>query len=438
MARTETQRNPEKNRDIWYKLDNAAIIFPAVSGRDNTNVFRLSCELRETVDGGVLQQALDEALRSFPYFMVVMRRGLFWFYLERANFQPVVEPESIRPCARIFYKHLKEPLFRVSYFQNRVNLEVFHAVADGTGAIDLLIAVIYNYIVRTHREELPEQLPNLVHEPSPPQQSEDSFYRHYDAPAGRDSIFKQKSYQISGTLLPSGSINVINAVVSTKQLLALAKEKGATVTAYMATLMVCAIYAELMPRRARARRIGITVPVDLRGHFASESSRNFFSVVDVGYTFAGNSDAFDDVLNSISAQLREKTDPGTLSGRINYTMSVQKNPFTRFTPLILKNLILRVAYRRAERAATCALSNVGRITVPDMLVPYIDSFSCLLNPTHLHRWKTGCCSFGDKFVISFTSCIAQTSPHRYFLRHLTGAGLDVCITSNGVYEHEIL
>ena len=75
------QKNTEKTRDIWYELDNAANVFPSISGDDNTNVFRLACELTESVDGRVLQQALDIAIESFPYFQVVMRRdcsGFTW------------------------------------------------------------------------------------------------------------------------------------------------------------------------------------------------------------------------------------------------------------------------------------------------------------------------------------------------------------------------
>ena len=52
-------------QDTWYHLDNAANLFPAVSGDKNTNVFRLSCELRDIVNKELLQQAVVTALRSF-------------------------------------------------------------------------------------------------------------------------------------------------------------------------------------------------------------------------------------------------------------------------------------------------------------------------------------------------------------------------------------
>jgi len=429
--------NAEKTRDIWYDLDNAAKIFPSVSDEDNTNVFRLACELKEPIEPDALQQALDTAMESFPYFQVVMRRGLFWFYLERSNLRPAAKPEGERPCSRLFYKQVKELLFRVTYFQNRINLEVFHAVADGVGAFDLLRAIVYQYILLVHRGELPAQPPTLDSEPPPTRQVEDSF-RHYYNPSEKSSPFKVRAYNLAGTLLPSGSIRVISATAPTPALLALAKSRRTTVTAYLAALMICAVYHEMMPKRASGRTISVTIPVDLRGHFTSETARNFFSVVDVGYNFADQGGDFDEVLASVTAQLGEKVSAGALTGRLNYNMSVQSNIFTRFTPLILKNIILRIAYHKAESATTCALSNMGRLTIPAPFSDYIDRFSCLLNPTRIHRWKLCVCSFEDKFILNFTSCIAETSLHKYVVRHLSAAGIPLCITCNGVNEDEIL
>ena len=41
----------KKNRELrWHKLDNTANVFPVVSGKNLSNVFRLSVELEEKVD----------------------------------------------------------------------------------------------------------------------------------------------------------------------------------------------------------------------------------------------------------------------------------------------------------------------------------------------------------------------------------------------------
>ena len=52
----------------WYRLDTAALIFPAITRRDWSNAFRVSACLKEDVDTAVLQQAVDE-LRPLPLLL---------------------------------------------------------------------------------------------------------------------------------------------------------------------------------------------------------------------------------------------------------------------------------------------------------------------------------------------------------------------------------
>ena len=61
----------------WMRLDNAALIFPAVRRRDWTNAFRVSATLKEPVEPELLQQAVDTLLPRFPSMYVSLHRGLF-------------------------------------------------------------------------------------------------------------------------------------------------------------------------------------------------------------------------------------------------------------------------------------------------------------------------------------------------------------------------
>lgn len=94
----------------WRKLDNAAKIFPATSGKRDTRVFRFSCELKETIDGMLLQKALDKTVQVYPMFCSVMRKGMFWYYLEKSELDPVVGEESRLPCSSI-YIHDKKTFY---------------------------------------------------------------------------------------------------------------------------------------------------------------------------------------------------------------------------------------------------------------------------------------------------------------------------------------
>lgn len=88
----------------WRKLDNAAIAFPLVTGRNDSRVFRFYCQLKEDVDPDILQSALDQTMEKYPLFQAVLRKGLFWFYLESREIKALVKPERKPPCASFIYR----------------------------------------------------------------------------------------------------------------------------------------------------------------------------------------------------------------------------------------------------------------------------------------------------------------------------------------------
>ena len=98
----------------WRKLDNAAKLYSASSNKKDTRVFRFYCELKEQVQSELLQQALDQTVETFPTFLMVLRKGLFWHYLEPCNLRPVVKEEYKEPCSRLNIRDKKNLLFEVT------------------------------------------------------------------------------------------------------------------------------------------------------------------------------------------------------------------------------------------------------------------------------------------------------------------------------------
>ena len=116
----------------WRKLDNAALAFPLVTDKNDTRVFRFYCQLKEEVNSEILQQSLDQTMEKYPLFQAVLRKGLFWFYLERRDIHAIVKKEKRPPCSSLYIPDQKTLLFQVSYYKNRINFEVYHALTDGT------------------------------------------------------------------------------------------------------------------------------------------------------------------------------------------------------------------------------------------------------------------------------------------------------------------
>ena len=142
----------------WRKLDNAALAFPLVTGKNDTRVFRFYCELKENVKPELLQAALEKTMEKYPLFQMVLRKGLFWFYLEHRDIRPIVKEEKKPPCSRLYVPDKKNLLFQVSYYEKRINFEVFHALTDGTGAMHFLQELVINYLKKAHPEQ---NLPSL-------------------------------------------------------------------------------------------------------------------------------------------------------------------------------------------------------------------------------------------------------------------------------------
>ena len=71
-----------KKNARWRKLDNAAKLYSAASNKKDTRVFRFYCELKEEVNPKALQEALNQTIETFPTFLMVLRKGFFWHYLE--------------------------------------------------------------------------------------------------------------------------------------------------------------------------------------------------------------------------------------------------------------------------------------------------------------------------------------------------------------------
>ena len=121
----------------WRRLDNTSKIFPVIANENMSQVFRISVTLKEEIQPEALQQALEDILPHIRNFRVRLRQGLFWYYFEENRRIPQVQRESSYPCRYIDPYGNRKFLFRITYYEKRINLEVFHALTDGLGAVSI-------------------------------------------------------------------------------------------------------------------------------------------------------------------------------------------------------------------------------------------------------------------------------------------------------------
>ena len=63
------------------------------------------------------------------------------------------KPEKKPPCSQLYIPDQKSLLFRVSYHRNRINFEVYHALTDGTGAMNFVTELVQDYLILAHPED---------------------------------------------------------------------------------------------------------------------------------------------------------------------------------------------------------------------------------------------------------------------------------------------
>ena len=411
-----------RKRRQWNRLDNAAKIFPPTSSNRDTKVFRFVCELTEPVDGPVLQRALDRTLQEFPLYLSVLKKGLFWYYFEESGIFPQVAEETLPVCSPIYDADRPGLLFRVLYFERRINLEVFHALADGTGVMQFFRTMVFYYLAEKY--SIREQLTD--YDASQDQKSQDAFYQYYDKAGAIPKIKRVRAYRIRGERLPDNRIGITEGFLSAEAVLQKAHECKTTLSEFLIALLMCSIH-EGMAIREKARPVVITVPVNLRRFFPAQTARNFFGVIQVAHSFEKDGQEFEQVLANVRESFKRQLTPENLNGIISRFSAIENNPLIKAIPLQAKIFFLRLAGLRANREDTAAFSNIGRVSMPQEATKHIrlfDVFLCTRRP------QLCLCSFGDTLAISVSSPLVDTGFQRRFFRRLTEMGISVQVVSN--------
>lgn len=408
----------------WLRLDNAGKIFPSTSGKRDTGVFRFSCELTEPVQQVSLQQALERTLDRFPHFLYVLRTGLFWYYLEAGGLFPSVHEENTGVCTQLFYRNKRHLLFDVSYYQNRINLEVYHALTDGTGAMEFLKCLVCRYLAIVHPQKVSVTLADDISPVPVSSRAEDSFKKYYQHMKKVKNELPRRAYRLTGMF--SENYIVTEGIISCHKALDLAKSYKTTLTIFLSAVLILAIHQEMMLYEER-KPVVITVPVNLRKYFPSETTRNFFGNIRIAYQFKDGKADLEEIIASLKASFQRELTQKGLRRKMSGYMTIERNPFVKIAPLSFKNLCLRLARRFSNLGETMVVSNIGKVTLPKEILPFVQNMSVFASTTKL---QACICSCKDALSVGFSSRYEETSIQRNFFRMLSEMGLEIEVKSN--------
>lgn len=415
----------------WRRLDNSAKIFPIASSKKYSSVFRLSAVLKEKIDKETLKKAVDKVLENLPFFKVKLKKGAFWYYFEDNNKEIIIEEEKDYPCKYIEPSTNNDYLFKVTYFENKINLDIFHSLTDGNSGIVFLREIVYTYIELAHPENFSKKL-RLERKLS--NNTEDDYLKNYDkkSKGGRGG---KKAYALKGKILPLAAIGVTHVNINLKDLKEKAKEKGVTVTQYLTAVIIYAIYNSNYKKYNGKRPIKVCIPVDLRKYFKSETVSNFFSYITVQADMnAKMLQSFDGMLKFVKQDFEKMLTKEEISKTMSANVKLGNNAFIKTIPLFLKLIIVKLSYIEIRKYTTTTFSNIGRIGIIGEYQKYIDKFLMLIAPETVEKIKCSSCSFENNLVFTFTSTLQSTEVEQEFCKKLKEEEIEISVEGNGVHD----
>jgi NRPS condensation-like uncharacterized protein len=143
------------------------------------------------------------------------------------------------------------------------------------------------------------------------------------------------------------------------------------------------------------------VPVNMRKFFPeSNTMRNFSMYCSIDLP-PSKVNSIEEVAPMVAQQLKQKTTYDEMS--VMMTTARRLVTSVKLVPLIVKAPIARIIYGfLGDSRFSNTLSNLGKIEMPDELVPYIEGFDFILGTCVVSRASCSMCSFGGNTVLSIS------------------------------------
>ena len=413
---------------LWYPLDNAAKIYPLSMKHGQMAVFRLSIYLKKDVVPELLQMALNFTIKRFPSFATTVKKGFFWHYLDTSKRRYSTWEESNVPCRPLKISASGSQSFRVLYYQNRISVEYFHILTDGTGGMVFLKTLAAEYLrllgadIKTGNGVLDiNDLPRI-------EEAENEFLRADRAEKASGFVDKQV-VQMSGRLSKIKPCKVLHFKMDANKLHELARSKDSTVTAYILSRMFVA------GRHATDENSGdmsIQVPVNMRKFSPSETLRNFSLYCGIRFPISHITSA-DDILVKIKHQLDEKSSRKAMSEMLNGAVKLVSS--VRYIPLFIKAPVAGAIYGFLGDKIFCnTLSNLGVVTFPDGMAEHVESMDFVLGTEITNRAACAMVTVGNVATLSISKLTADPSFEEALYDLLCQDGIVPVVEGSELYE----
>ena len=425
--------NKIKNKLRWVRLDNAAKIYPAARRKNWSNVFRQSVTLCEEVNTEILKSALEIVVKRFPSIAARLRKGAFWYYLQQVESAPDIKEEYSYPLVFMSKEEMRKCAFRVIVYYNRIAVEFFHSLTDGTGALIFLKNLVAEYLERKHNITIPLEHGILDRrEPPREEELEDCFLKN--AAKVTASRKATNAWKLPGEPQMDGFLNLTCFQIPVKDALDAAHSYDSTLTVFINAVMMTAInefQKEKNPSLKHREKVKVLIPINLRNLFPSKTLRNFAMYTTPEIDPRLGEYTFEEICNIIKHKMGTEFTAKFMSCVIATNVNDEKNPILRLVPLPVKNAIMKAVFDSVGEKKSClSLSNLGQVKVPEIMMPYIERFDFILGAQADAPYNCGMLSYGDTIYINFIRSTKEAELERHFYKVLQKLGIPVLVESN--------
>lgn len=417
----------------WFKLDNAAKIYPASHSRSWSNLFRLSATLYEEVDVKILEQAVKNTIPRFPSIAARLSEGLFWYYLRPVETPPPILAEYSYPLTYMTKKEMRSCALRIIVYKNRIAVEIFHALTDGTGGLIFLKSLVAEYLELKHQMSIPCENGVFSRKERPKHyETEDSFIKN--AAAVKETRKDTNAWKISGTPEENGYLNVTNFQISSEKIKLLAKEKNVSVNTFLTAIMMKSILNlqfDLIKNPKKYKPVKVLVPINLRPIFNSKTLRNFalYTIPEIDPRLGDHT--LDEIINVVHHKVGAYATKKNMSKMIETNVADERNPFLRIVPLFIKNLVMKMVFNTVGEKKSClSFSNLGEIKLPENMKDYVDKIDFILGSQAQAPYNCSAYTYRGILNITFSRDIQEARLETYFFREMQKLGIEVTVQTN--------
>ena len=259
--------------------------------------------------------------------------------------------------------------------------------------------------------------------------SQDSYRQFFENTGLSKNSSKVQAYHPGGLKLPYDQLQFFEVHMPLSQIKPKAKAVGVSLTSYLGAAWMMAIYDDMPPRK-RNLPVTVSLPVNLRNYYPSQTARNFFNSVNVTHVFDRDI-TLEELAAEFDKSLKSQLTEENIKKQMNSFETMEYVAWVRAVPLFIKQFVVRYFSKRANKRVSMVFSNLGVLNPPGNLGEQIENFSGFCSSNNLFSTMF---SYNGEMTLGIASPYVNTGVIKNLVRGLSASGVDIRVYATEVIK----